>query len=118
MKLQPSLGADQEAQQIHKQTNKKINQKIDLNSKNFIFYLAEKAEKENKTADASKSTSTGTKVSNENGDDKSSSKVADKEDSKSGKKDDRLVDTLMHFIGGPIIDRIFRVFLCLLLNCF
>lgn len=50
-----------------------------------------KSEKEIKSTDVSKSTSAGTKVSNENGDDKSSIKVADKEDAKSGKKDDRLV---------------------------
>ncbi|XP_037039581.1 SAFB-like transcription modulator isoform X2 [Bradysia coprophila] len=47
----------------------------------------EKAEKE--TTDVSKSTTAGTKVSNENGDDKSSNKAsADKEDAKSAKKDD------------------------------
>lgn len=50
---------------------------------------AEKAEKETKATDVTKSTATGTKVSNENGDDKSNNKAsADKEDSKSAKKDD------------------------------
>ncbi|KAG4079664.1 hypothetical protein HA402_010444 [Bradysia odoriphaga] len=48
---------------------------------------AEKAEKE--TTDVSKPTTAGTKVSSENGDDKSSNKAsADKEDAKSAKKDD------------------------------